>query len=186
VTRWVVQLAVDEGASLDGLPGAAGRHLPGGVGGGDATWDVVSDEVPKPDVPGVRAIEAVALHSLRAGHVAVAVAGARIKRTLLLKVRAYTAPEVLGRFEVELAAMARHVPSIRSWALSRVDDGLLPSRWTHVWEQEYESLDGLVGEYMANPYHWAGVDRWFDDETPGAIVERDLAHVFYETTTPVL
>jgi len=184
MTRWVVQLAVDDDAALDALPGAAGRHLPGSVGGGNATWDVSADDLPVPDVPGVRVVDTVALAPVASGHVALV--GARVKRTLLLRVRPGTPPDVVARFETELAAMPRHIESIRSWCLSRVDQVRSPSPWTHVWEQEYETVEGLRGEYMTNPYHWAGVDRWFDDEVPGAIVERELAHVFYESATEVL
>jgi hypothetical protein len=82
--------------------------------------------------------------------------------------------------------MPRHIATIGSWALSHVDHELAPSRWTHVWEQEYASVDGLRGDYMRSPYHWAGVDRWFDGEVPRSIVEPELAHVFYTAAGPVL
>jgi len=182
--RWVIQLRLDEAAVLVGLPGSAGRHLPGSVGGGDATWDVVSATVPEPGAEGVHVVDAVAVAPLASVHVPVA--GPRVKRTLLMRVRSGTPADVQAQFEAELAAMPGYIGSIRSWALSRVDQDAAPSRWTHVWEQEYESVAGLRGEYMTNPYHWAGVDRWFDGEMPTSIVEPSLAHVFYEATGPVL
>jgi len=184
MTRWVVLLRLEEAAALDQLPGSAGRHLPGSVGGGDATWDVVSATVPDPGVEGVHAVEAVGLTPL-AG-VQVPVVGPRVKRTLLVRVRSGTPADVQAQFEAELSAMPRYIDTIRSWALSRVDQDAAPSRWTHAWEQEYESVAGLRGEYMTNPYHWAGVDRWFDGEMPTAIVEPSLVHVFYEASGPVL
>lgn len=184
MTRWVVQLRLDEAVALDRLPGSVGRHLPGSVGGGDATWDVVSPTVPDPGADGVEVVDAVALAPLSSSHVALD--GPRVKRTLLVRVRSGTPTDIRERFEAELAAMPRYIDTIRSWALSRVDQVAAPSRWTHVWEQEYASVAGLRGEYMMNPYHWAGVDRWFDAEMPGAIVEPTLAHVFYEATGPVL
>jgi len=184
MTRWVVQLRLDEAAVLDGLPGSAGRHLPGSVGGADATWDVVSATVPASGTDGVHVVDAVALVPLAGVHVPVA--GPRIKRTLLVRVRSGTPGEVQAQFEAELAAMPRYIDTIRSWALSRIDQDAAPSPWTHAWEQEYESVAGLRGEYMTNPYHWAGVDRWFDGEMPTAIVEPSLVHVFYEATGPVL
>jgi hypothetical protein len=63
------------------------------------------------------------------------------------------------------------------WPTSRrhVDQATCPSIWTHVWEEEFASAAELNGEYAMNPYHWAGVDRWFDAEIPGAIVEWRLA-----------
>jgi Stress responsive A/B Barrel Domain len=184
MTRWVVQLGLDGGADLDLLPGSAGRHLAGSVGGGDATWDVVSPTVPEPGIDGVRVADAVAVVPLSGGHVPLT--GARVKRTLLLRVRPGTPADVQERFEAELAAMPRYIDTISSWALSRVDQGVAACLWTHVWEQEYASVAGLRGEYMMNPYHWAGVDRWFDGEMPDAIVEPRLAHVFYEAAGPVL
>jgi len=83
-------------------------------------------------------------------------------------------------------AMPEHIATIRSWALSRVDGASGPTRWTHAWEQEYVDIAGLTGEYLLNPYHWAHVDRWFDGEVPGAIVEPALAHVFRWSETAVL
>jgi len=77
--------------------------------------------------------------------------------------------------------MPEHISTIRSWRLSRVVDN---SRWTHVWEQEYASLDGLTGEYMTNPYHWTTVDAWFDAEVPEHIVEPELAHLFAARDEP--
>jgi hypothetical protein len=184
MTRWVVQLGLAEAAVLDGLPGSAGCNLRGSVGGGDATWDVVSPALPVPGLLGVTVVDAVAVATLSSDHVPLA--GARVKRTFLLRVRPGTPPRVREQFEAELAAMPRYVDTIRSWALSRVDQTASPSPWTHVWEQEFESLAGLDGEYTTNPYHWAGVDRWFDGEIPDAIVERRLAQWLYQAAGPVL
>jgi hypothetical protein len=39
---------------------------------------------------------------------------------------------------------------------------------------------------MEHPYHWTGVERWFDPEIPGAIVDPDLAHLIRDARGPVL
>ena len=193
MTRWVVQLAfaadaadVDIDLALGSLPGRAGRNLPGSVGGGRATWDVSTDEDPASALDGtvLRCIDAVALAPL--AHAVVTTAPPIVKRTLLLRVRPDVDPAVCRQFEADLVGMPRHIGSIRSWALSHVDTQRSQARWTHAWEQEYASVTGLRGDYMESPYHWACVDRWFDPEMPDSIVERDLAHVFYESTRPVL
>lgn len=129
-------------------------------------------------------LEAVAVAPLLGG--LAPFAGPRAKRSFLFRVRPDVPEEIAERFETELAAMPRFVGSICSWALSRVDQNVSPSYWTHVWEQEFASLDGLNGDYAMHPYHWAGVDRWFDAETPGAIVEGRLAQWLYEASGPVL
>ena len=61
-----------------------------------------------------------------------------------------------------------------------------PSRWTHHWEQEFETLDGLAVDYMMTPYHWGLVDGWFNPEHPEAVVDVWLAHVFCTATESVL
>jgi hypothetical protein len=193
MTRWVLQLAFEADAAdadidlaLRSLPGRAGRNLPGSVGGGPATWDVSTDDDPVDQLDGtvLRCVDAVALAPL--AQAVVTTPAPLVKRTLLLRVRAGTEPEVCRRFEADLAGMPRHIQSIRSWALSHVDATRSTPRWTHAWEQEYASVAGLRGDYMESPYHWCCIDRWFDPEMPDWIVERDLAHVFYESTEPVL
>ena len=177
----------------------AGVHLPGvvapaGMGAGALTWDLVLD-ADAPFTPGdILAHEAA--HRL-AGAVTVAtevgleaiaaatvgIAGPRIKRTLLLTVRPGAPADAVTRFEADLAGMPAHIDTIRSWSLARTTGR---SPWTHAWEQEYETLDGLTGEYMLHPYHWTTVDAWFDAEVPDHVVGPVLAHLFAEHPGPVL
>ncbi len=117
----------------------AGVHLPGvvappGHGAGAITWDLVLD-ADAPHTPGdVLAHEAA--HRL-AGAVTVATElgldpiasarvttpGSRVKRTLLLRVRAGSAPDAVDRFESNVVEMPEHIASIRSWSLSRRPSG---------------------------------------------------------------
>ncbi|MDI2131964.1 Dabb family protein [Yinghuangia seranimata] len=175
MTRWTALAGPDTPVP----PGAVGGpDLPGSVGGTGATWDATGDEPP------TGATEALALTPVRSQ--AVPLDGRRVKRTLLLTVREGTPAEVVERFEADLTAMPEHITSIRGWALSRVDQARTPSVWTHVWEQEFADVEGLTGEYLMHPYHWTYVDRWFDGEQPGSIVEPRLAHVFRWADGPVL
>jgi hypothetical protein len=187
VSRWVCQLAADGDTpsaevdrALRALPGHAGRNLPGSVGGATATWELTADDDPTEHLDGtpLQLVDLVSLVSLAEEQVVTPLP--LVKRTLLLQVREGTDPALCRKFEAEVAAMPRHISSIRSWVLSAVDQARTPSRWTHAWEQEYASLDGLRQDYMSHPYHWAGVDRWFDPEMPDRIVELGLVHVFYE------
>lgn len=166
---------------------SAGPDLPGSVGGLGATWDLTADVAPAsvlPDLPG--AADAVPLTPVASRHVALA--GPRIKRTLLLAARPGTPRDVVARFEADLTAMPGHISTIRSWALSRVDTSHpgASTRWTHAWEQEFADVEGLTGEYLLHPYHWTYVDRWFDPEIPGSIVEPGLAHLYRSADGPVL
>jgi len=49
--------------------------------------------------------------------------------------------------------------------------------YTHVWEQEFDNLDGLTGEYMNHPVHWGLADAFFDAECPEYIVDPHLVQV---------
>ncbi|MGW0057113.1 Dabb family protein [Nocardia nova] len=144
------------------------------------TWDVTCADLGAA-WPG-RPADADAVALTRLAGARVAWSGKRIKRTLLLRVRPETAPAVVSRFEADLAAMPGHIAAIGSWTLSRADH----PRWTHAWEQEFADLDKLNGDYLLHPYHWTCVDRWFDPEMPGAIVDPAIAHLYRWADGPLL
>ncbi len=101
-----------------------------------------------------------------------------VYRALLLRVLPDTDPDTVARFEDELSLMPRYVPAISAWQLSRVDEAIGTSQWTHVFEQEFGDADGLMGPYLMHPIHWAVVDRWFDPECPEVIVRDRVCHSF--------
>ena len=101
-----------------------------------------------------------------------------IQRTLLLHVDPNADPAEVAEFEYQLASMGRYIDTIRNSSLSLVDEvwGCTGQRWTHVWEQEFRTLDGLTGPYMQHAHHWAVVDTWFDPQAPNHIVDTALVH----------
>jgi hypothetical protein len=109
-----------------------------------------------------------------------------VYRALLLRVLPDTDPSILARFEDELSSMARYIPAIRTWQLSRVDEAIGTSQWTHVFEQEFSDLGGLMGPYLMHPIHWAVVDRWFDPECPEVIIRDRVCHSFCHCDESIL
>ena len=168
-------------------------HLPGvvappGLGTGSVTWECVTDrsvrelldDAAEPAaLPSAEVETAVTLLPVASGFAETP--APLVKRTLLLRVWPDASTAARERFEADLAAMPAHISTIRSWRLSRVAEN---DRWTHAWEQEFASLDGLTGEYMTHPYHWTTVDAWFDAEVPHHIVEPELAHLFTARDAP--
>ncbi|GAA4804381.1 Dabb family protein [Tomitella cavernea] len=108
-------------------------------------------------------------------------ADATCYRTLLLRVDPGTSATDTARFEHDLLAMPRHMPSIRAWNLSRVDSACGTTPWTHVWEQTFASPADVTGQYLDHPVHWAVVDRWFDPECPESIIRDRVCHAFCAT-----
>ncbi|MCB0057173.1 MAG: Dabb family protein [Caldilineaceae bacterium] len=155
-----------------------GRNLEGSVGGGDYTLDLLWADAPTADLlTGLGGL-------LRDDRLAYAplVTGCRqadmtngIRRTLLLRVHPNAEHSSVARFEQEVAAMPDYMEGIRNWSLGRV---ISPSRWTHVWQQEYQQVEDLLGEYLMHPYHWGYIDRFFDLDSPDCIVDQHLAHCF--------
>ena len=212
MTRWVVLASSRpeaEAASVDawlakvselaGSPDVrdadAGRVLQGSVADADLTADVSisGDDRPLPAVPAVAEIlgdhclatvESLALQVVAAA--GVHLTGPRIKRTLALTVREGTPEGDIERFERSLVAMPEHIREIRSWSLSRVDRARSDGRWTHVWEQEYADVDGVRVAYLQHPYHWTGVDRWFDPEFPEGMINPRICHTFVSIPASVL
>jgi Stress responsive A/B Barrel Domain len=175
-------------------PGAlrshAARNLPGSIGGGDLTWDVwfesraaASVDPPLRDL--IAGIDAVIVDPIAAHVGDPALVG--VKRTLLLRVQADASRAEVEAFERDMLAMPSHVPAIRNWSFARaIGAHAVSTHWTHVWEQEFATLDGLTLDYMMSPYHWGLVDGWFDAECPQCIVSPRLAHVFCNARESVL
>jgi hypothetical protein len=101
-----------------------------------------------------------------------------VYRTLLFSVTDPARVAEIHRFETEMLAMPHYIGAIRNAQLSVVREAAGARPWTHVWEQEFADLDGLMGPYMRHPYHWARVDRWFDPECPERLVDTHLCHSF--------
>lgn len=107
-------------------------------------------------------------------------------RGLLLCADRPQAPARQSEFEAEMVLMPKYIPAIRNWRLSRAIASGGELAWTHVWEQEYADIGGLMGPYMLHPYHWALIDRWFDPECPDWIVNKHLCHSFAQFGAAVL
>jgi hypothetical protein len=107
---------------------------------------------------------------------------ATVFRTLLLRVEPDTDDATIEKFEADLRLMPRYVRTITSWQLSRVEHVIGTSPWTHVFQQGFTDVGGLMGPYLMHPIHWAYVDRWFDPECPEAIVRDRVCHSFCEAT----
>ena len=113
-----------------------------------------------------------------------------VKRTALFRALPNAPAKQLDRWERDLLEMPAHVTSILNWRLSRAlpVDWSSPnaSTWSHVWEQEYDRLEGLTVDYMVHPHHWAHVDRWFDPESGSQIIDVALCHAFSPLAGTVL
>lgn len=111
---------------------------------------------------------------------------ASVYRTLLLRVSPEADEALVERFESDLNLMPDYVRTITAWQLSRVERAIGASQWTHVFEQHFTDVDGLMGPYLMHPIHWAHVDRWFDPECPDVIVRDRVCHSFCRSDTVVL
>ena len=168
--------------------------LPGGIGAGDAIarfrfdvesdWRAVENAVnERLWTPAVKHVDGITYPgAVRASRTADA---PTVFRTLLVAVAPGADPESVRQFEAETAALPDYIEAIGAAQLARVADATGSAHWTHVWEQEYASLDGLTGPYMSHPYHWAHVDRWFDAERGHKIVTA-LCHGFTTIEASIL
>lgn len=183
-------------AALSQLGAVAAPVMEGNFNGGDisAVWrfpDEAAHMAARPAIDGVLSSQGVARADtafFRHGQSGMAEPGLEggVHRTLFLCADQGATDARITQFESEMVQMARYIPAIRNWRLSRVASasGQLP--WTHVWEQEYADIGGLMGPYMLHPYHWAFIDRWFDHECPDWLVNLQLCHSFAMYGTAVL
>jgi hypothetical protein len=99
-------------------------------------------------------------------------------RTLFLNVNQAPSEDAVKRFDFETYEMGVYIPTILNWQVSRVLEGSGSRPWTHIWEQEYKDLSGLLGAYMLHPHHWAWIDRWYDPECTDYMIDTYLCHTF--------
>lgn len=109
-----------------------------------------------------------------------------VHRILLLSVRPFISEAKVIQFEAEMREMARYIPAIRNWGLSRVTASSGSRNWTHVWEQEFVDVQGLYGPYMMHPIHFAHIDRWFDTQSHDWIVDPELCSTCCEFDTSAM
>ena len=197
---------VEAGRALPGIEGAflAANHV-ADYGAGHFTWDLLfpdreTAKAARQSAPWLERITPALAHHCQAwtalGLETIG-AGLRhhdlkqgVKRTALFRKLPGVAAETLERFERDLLEMPAHVTAILNWRLSRA----LPlewsspkaPRWSHVWEQEYDRLEGLAVDYMVHPHHWAHVDRWFDPESGSQIIDTALCHAFSPLSGSIL
>ena len=103
--------------------------------------------------------------------------GPGIWRALVLRVMPHGYPQAVAELEAGLLLFPEHIPAIRSWALSPVSTVEGPKAFTHVWEQEFDALEGLTVDYMHAPIHYGLVDAWFDAEQPQYVVDPHVIQV---------
>lgn len=191
----------------------ASLHLEGSLGAGDLIWDFAlspdasalgelrarldrdgwagifagADSNDRAALARLAAIEAWVVEPVDSNVARPELVG--IKRTNFVRVLDSATVEAVSRWSRECVVLAERVPAIRNWSFGRVT-ALGPTsprvRWTHVWEQEFEVLEGLLEDYMASPYHWGFLDGWYDPEMPHCIMDPDLAHLYCVATQPVL
>lgn len=109
-----------------------------------------------------------------------------VYRTLLLRVEDDVSEDIVRQFERETLRMPNFVSSMTSWQLSRVVSSSGRVGFTHVWEQEFTDMAGLMGPYLAHPVHWGYIDKWFDPECPEVIIQDRVSHSFCELDNAII
>lgn len=194
----LVALLERAGSELPGvLVASLAENFVADFGAGHHTWDLVypdrataetarassywREEVLPALDQRCRARSALGLETVAAGAREPGLTGG-VRRTAFFRLLPDVTAETRERFEQDTLEMAAQIPAIRNWRLSRAValdwDATDGAPWSHVWEQEYATLEGLTVDYMVHPHHWAHVDRWFDVESGDQVVDPTLCHAF--------
>jgi Stress responsive A/B Barrel Domain len=182
----------ERAAGVAGLGSSfVGRTLPGGINDGQIIWRAAfAKEMDYQDyaraaptsIHNADCLNTIAYHLGRHGSPHPNLRDG-IWRALVVSVLPGIDQNTRLRFEAEMLAMPGHVSTIRNWALSRVTASLGARPWSYVWEQDFDSIDGLHGEYMMHPIHWGSIDRWYDIEHPDHIADGFLIHTACASAT---
>jgi len=176
-------------ARVSELPGvrhiALGRNMEGSFGAGDYTLDLELADAPAMGLVsalrGLAEVDSVVYRPIGGGLREPLLCDG-VWRTLMFRVRPQASEQHVRALERDLLRMPDYMPGILNWRLARV---LSADTWTHVWQQEFASVNDLLGEYLMHPFHWGWVDRWFDPECPDWTVEA-ISHAFCPLTTSLI
>jgi hypothetical protein len=187
------ELATALAAAAADLPGARSSFVApvvdeAAINGGDLVWRLVfaserDAQAVKRSTAWRGAVEPllagaeVTTVGYRAVRGSVGAAGPGVWRVLLFRVTPQGFPDAARQLEDGLLLFPKYIPAIRNWGLNPVAVVEGPKAFTHVWEQEFDSLEGLTKDYMDHPIHWAFVDAWFDAEYPQYVVDPALTQV---------
>ncbi|QYY28665.1 MULTISPECIES: Dabb family protein [Cupriavidus] len=176
-------------ARVSELPGvrhvALGRNMTGSFGAGDYTLDLAFADAPERSLAatlrGLADVDSVVYRQIGGGQ-RDPVLRDGIWRTLMFRVRPQASEQHVRALERDLLRMPDYMPGILNWRLARVASA---DTWTHVWQQEFASVNDLLGEYLMHPFHWGWVDRWFDPACPDWTVEA-ISHAFCPLATSLI
>ena len=176
-------------ARVSELPGvrhvALARNLTGSFGAGDYTLDLAFADAPEISLAaalrGLAEVDSAMYRPIGGGQRDPLLRDG-IWRTLMFRVRPQASGQQVRALEGDLLRMPDYMPGIVNWRLGRV---VAADTWTHVWQQEFASVNDLLGEYLMHPFHWGWVDRWFDPECPDWTVEA-ISHAFCPFTTSLI
>ncbi len=176
-------------ARVGELPGvrhvALGRNMAGSFGAGDYTLDLAFADGPHIGLAaalrGLAEVDSAVYRPIGGGQ-RDPLLRAGVWRTLMFRVRPQASEQQIRALERDLLRMPDYMPGILNWRLARV---VSADAWTHVWQQEFASVNDLLGEYLMHPFHWGWVDRWFDPECPDWTVAA-ISHAFCPLTTSLI
>jgi len=109
-----------------------------------------------------------------------------VYRSLMICINNAPDEAAISQFEFETYEMGLYIPGIVRWRISRVSEASGARPWTHLWEQEYRDIDGLLKSYMLHPHHWAWINRWYDPECVEHIVDSHQRHSFCNVAGSVI
>jgi hypothetical protein len=95
-------------------------------------------------------------------------------RAVLVTVEPGTPPELVERYETEMATMPDYCTGIRNWSMNALHTSFGERRFTHIWEQEFQDLSAFApykGEYFSHLVHASHIDLWYDPESPYRIID---------------
>lgn len=88
-----------------------------------------------------------------------------VHRVLMFADQEMAKPEDVARLDALFAHFADYVP-ILNWRVATCVESSGSRDWKHIWEQDFQSYDIFVGQYMFTPFHPTYVDTYFDTECP--------------------
>lgn len=86
-----------------------------------------------------------------------------VHRVLMFADQERAKPEDVAMLDTLFTHFHEYVPML-NWRVAAIVESSGSRDWSHIWEQDFESYDIFVGQYMFTPFHPTYVDTYFDTE----------------------
>lgn len=107
-------------------------------------------------------------------------------RLLFFSIREGADPAMIEKMETVMNDMCDHVPGLRNCKLAKVIESEGTDEWAYAYECDFDEPMTFLGKYMATPFHFLYIDKFFEPACGEWVVNTNLCTPYLAQEKPFL